>query len=99
MQPEAFRRLSRWTLRLDGSFLAIAGSLALLTETIGHFFGVGPMAATLGSANILFWSSFVQQDLLMVGIVTTALHFIFVAAQAYLLTGWRGERLTPHMAG
>jgi hypothetical protein len=127
MDHERSRRLSRWTLRLDAAFLATAGGAAMLTETIGHFFGVGPMAATLGSpytiggfeahglaiimavlllratklsdrkswhvlgssvhlllgtANLLFWSSFVQQDLLRVGIVTTALHVIFVVAHA-----------------
>jgi hypothetical protein len=122
--------LSRWTLRLDGIFLLLAGSAAMLTETIGHFFGVGPLASTrgsphtiggfeahglaiiigvlllyaarradrrlwhtvglcthllLGSANVLFWSSFVRQDLVLVGIVTTALHAIFVVAQAICL--------------
>jgi hypothetical protein len=122
--------LSRWTLRLDGIFLNIAGGAALLTETIGHFLGVGPMAETkgspytiggfeahglaiiigvlliraatltnrrlwhtlglsvhllLGSANILFWSSFLKQGLLAVGIVTTALHITFVVGQAICL--------------
>lgn len=130
MQPETSLGLSRWTLRLDGIFLALAGSAALLVETVGHFFGVGPLAATRGSphtiggfeahglaiiiavvllcaatvpkrrpwhflglgvhlllglANILFWTSFVQQDLLAVGVVTTALHLIFVVAHAVCL--------------
>jgi hypothetical protein len=130
------RRLSRWTLRLDGVFLATAGGAAMLTETLGHFFGVGPMAETLGSpytiggfeahglaiiiavlllraatltdrqswhvlgssvhlllgsANLLFWSSFVQQDLLGVGIVTTALHVIFVVAHAACIRGGAGS--------
>ena len=130
MQAQTNDRLSRWTLRLDGIFLNIAGGAALLTETIGHFFGVGPMAQTLGSphtiggfeahglaiiigvlliraatlasrrlwhalglsvhlllgsANVLFWSSFLKQDLLAVGIVTTALHITFVVAQAICL--------------
>ena len=106
----------------------------MLSETIGHFFGVGPLAASrgspytiggfeahglailigalllraagradrtlwhsvglathllLGSANLLFWSSFVQQDLLGVGVVTTALHIVFVGAQAICLRGGR----------
>jgi hypothetical protein len=126
---------SRWTLRLDGSFLAIAGSAALLADTTGHFFGVGPMAEMfgsphsiggfeahglaiilgvllfraakladrrswhalglsvhllLGTANILFWSSFLQLDVLMIGVVTTALHIVFICAQAVCL--WRGTR-------
>ena len=107
----------------------------MLTETVGHFFGVGPLAATLGSphtiggfeahglailigallfragaladrklwhaigfgthlllgsANILFWPSFIQQNLVMVGVVTTALHIIFIVAQAICLRGGRG---------
>ena len=136
MQQKALRRLSRWTLRADGIFLAIAGSAALFIESLGHFYGVGPLAATLdsphtiggfeahglaiiiavllfraatlsdrrlwhviglsvhvllGSANILFWSSFIQQGLLMVGIVTTALHFIFVATQVICLRAGAGS--------
>jgi hypothetical protein len=43
------RKLSRWTLRLDGIFLALAGSAAMLTETLGHFLGVGPLARMLAS--------------------------------------------------
>lgn len=123
-------KLSRWTLRLDGAFLALAGTAAMISETVGHFFGVGPLANTLasphtiggfeahglaiiiavlllraatlvdrrlwhivalsthlflGSANVLFWSSFVQQGLVTVGIVTTALHIVFVVAQAICL--------------
>ena len=53
MQAQTNDRLSRWTLRLDGIFLGIAGSAALLTETMGHFFGVGPMAETLGSPHTI----------------------------------------------
>ena len=123
-------RLSRWTLRLDGIFLALAGGSAMVTETVGHFLGVGPMAGQrgspytigsfeahglaiifavlllrasaradrrlwhavgmsihllLGSSNILFWSSFARMDLVVVGIVTTALHIILVVAQAACL--------------
>lgn len=43
----------------------------------------------LGSSNLLYWSSFVKQDLLAVGVVTTTLHIIFVIAQAIC---WRRER-------
>ncbi|HKR61961.1 MAG TPA: hypothetical protein VJS64_19900 [Pyrinomonadaceae bacterium] len=128
--PKPLHALSGWTLRLDGGFLVIAGTAALLADTAGHFFGVGPLAMTmnspytigsfeahglavilgflllhavklidrqlwhalglsihllLGTANLLFWSSFLQLDVLIVGIVTTALHFIFVGAQAVCL--------------
>ena len=126
--------LSGWTLRADGIFLVMAGGFAMLTETVGHFFGVGPLSTTqdspytiggfeahglailvgalllraagradrrlwhgvglathllLGSANLLFWQSFLQQNLLGVGVVTTALHIIFVVAQAICLRGGR----------
>ena len=131
------QRLSRWILRLDGLFLAVAGVAALIAETLGHFLGIGPLAATLGSphtiggfeahglaviiavvlfhaatlperrpwhflglsvhlllgtANIVFWSSFVQQDLVEVGLVTTALHVIFVAAHRFCLGMVNGSR-------
>ena len=124
------QRMSAWVLRLDGFFLAVAGIAALIAESLGHFLGVGPLAATLGSphtiggfeahglaviiavvlfhaatlparrpwhffglsvhlllgtANILFWNSFEQQDLVAVGFVTTALHVIFVAAHRICL--------------
>src|SRR3712207_4201410 len=126
---------SRWTLRLDGGFLAVAGGFGLLADTTGYFFGVGPMAEMfgspytiggfeahglavilgilllraakvadrrswhalglsvhllLGTANLMFWSSFLELDVLMIGVVTTALHIIFVGAQAACL--WRGSR-------
>jgi hypothetical protein len=35
----------------------------------------------LGAGNLLFWSSFVAHDLIVVGVVTTALHAIFAVAQ------------------
>jgi len=133
--PKSAHALSRWILRLDGGFLAIAGIGGLLADIMGHFFGVGPMAQMLdsphtiggfeahglavilgvllfraakladrrlwhavglsvhlllGTANIMFWSSFLQLNVVMVGIVTTALHIIFVAAQALCL--WREMR-------
>jgi len=128
--------MSRWILRADGIFLGLAGSAAIIAETMGHFFGVGPLAATrgsphtiggfeahglaviiavllfraaalpsrgmwhtlgfvvhvlLGSANLLFWSSFVHQNVVMVGIVTTALHVLFVAAHSVCLQRGAGE--------
>ena len=124
----------RWTLRLDGVFLAVAGTAAMTSETVGHFAGIGPLAETrgsphtiggfeahglalitavllirgaglpdrrlwhivglsthllLGSANLLFWQSFVQLDMIPVGIVTTVLHAGFVVA--HLLCLPRGE--------
>ena len=133
LNPKSVYGSSRWTLRLDGGFLAIAGSFGLLADITGHFFGVGPMAemfgspytiggfeahglaiilgvlllraakvgdrrswhalglsvhVLLGSANLLFWSSFLQLDVLMIGVVTTALHSVFICAQAACL--WRG---------
>jgi len=122
--------LSRWTLRIDGGFLMLAGGCAMVAETVGHFFGVGPLAATqgsphtiggfeahglaliigvlllraagladrplwhtvgfathllLGATNLLFWSSFVHHGVVVVGIVTTALHAVFVVAHASCL--------------
>lgn len=124
------QKSSQWVLRLDGVFLMLAGGLAMIAETVGHFLGVGPFAANqgspftiggfeahgfailigallfrgaalpdrrlwhvvglashlfLGSANLLFWSSFVQQGVIPVGYVTTGLHVIFVIAHAFCL--------------
>ena len=45
--------LSPWTLRLDGVFLVLAGGIAMIAETIGHFFGVGPFAAAQGSPHTI----------------------------------------------
>ena len=123
-------KLSIWTLRLDGIFLALAGSTAMVSETVGHFVGIGPFAATRGSAytiggfeahglaviiavlllrassiaerklwhtvglsthlflgfaNILYWTSFVQQEMVKIGIVTTILHIAFVVAHVTCL--------------
>jgi hypothetical protein len=36
-------------LRLDGLFLILAGGMGLLTETIAHFFSVGPQQAVFGN--------------------------------------------------
>ena len=135
LKPKSVHGLSRWTLRLDGGFLAVVGSFALLVDITGHFFGVGPMAEMfgspytiggfeahglavilgvlllraakladrclwhtlglsvhllLGTANLMFWPSFLRLDVLMIGVVTTALHIIFMGAQAACL--WRGSR-------
>lgn len=38
--------------------------------------------ALLGGSNLLFWSSFVQLDLLALGIATTVIHVAFVIAHA-----------------
>jgi hypothetical protein len=102
----------------------------MLAETVGHFLGIGPLAATrgsphtiggfeahglavliavllhrgatltdrkiwhvvglithlfLGSANILYWSSFVYHALVPVGLVSTVLHIVFVIAHAVSL--------------
>lgn len=42
-----------------------------------HVFGFGTHLF-LGTANILFWASFVQHGVVPVGIVTTILHGVFV---------------------
>ncbi len=130
IQTRPVHGLSQWTLGLDGAFLAIAGSAALISDVLGHFFGIGPTAETfrspytiggfeahalaiiiavlllrgakladrrvwhalglsvhllLGTANVIFWSSFIQMDVLMVGVVTTALHILFAGAQGVCL--------------
>lgn len=41
--------------------------------------------ALLGTSNLIYWTSFVQQDLLTVGYVTTALHITFVTVQTICL--------------
>jgi hypothetical protein len=115
--------LSRWLLRIDGIFLCVAGGAAMTSETLGHFLGIGPLAATrgsphtiggfeahglailigvllvlsakqsdrrmwhivgltthlfLGGSNLLYWSSFVELNVVSVGIVTTVFHAVFV---------------------
>ena len=37
----------------------------------------------LGGANLLFWSSFVQLDFVLPGIVATVFHGIFISSEAY----------------
>jgi hypothetical protein len=119
------------TLRCDGIFLALAGSLAMTMETIGHFGGVGPLAAQfgsphtiggfeahglavmlglllyraavlperrmwhwlgliihvfLGSSNLTFWMSFVELNVVPVGVVTTISHAVFVVLHAVCLS-------------
>jgi len=44
---------SRWTLRLDAIFLGLAGTLAMIAETVGHFLGLGPLAETRGSPHTI----------------------------------------------
>jgi predicted membrane-bound mannosyltransferase len=48
----------------------------------------------LGAANLVFWSSFLRLDVLMIGVVTTALHIIFIGAQAACLWANRTTTLT-----
>jgi hypothetical protein len=43
----------------------------------------------LGTANLVFWPLFVAADMLMVGYVTTSLHFTFVALQLGAALGRR----------
>ena len=39
----------------------------------------------LGGANLLFWQSFVDFDFIVMGIIATSLHGIFIAANGYCL--------------
>ena len=41
--------LSQRVLLFDSAFLLLSGTLAMILETVGHFFGVGPFAETEGS--------------------------------------------------
>ncbi|CAN7514803.1 hypothetical protein LJR234_003760 [Mesorhizobium amorphae] len=41
----------------------------------------------LGTANLLFWQFFIAADVLAVGYVTTAAHFLFVVAHLAALAG------------
>ena len=41
----------------------------------------------LGTANLLFWQFFIAADVLVVGYVTTAAHWLFVVAHLAALTG------------
>lgn len=41
----------------------------------------------LGTANLLFWQFFIAADVLIVGYVTTAAHWLFVVAHLAALTG------------
>ena len=122
--------LSQRVLQFNGAFLLLSGGLAMILETVGHFFGVGPLAETEGSpytiggfeahglaiiiavlligaarlsdrsvwhqvgravhlllaaSNLLYWSSFVELDMIGVGIITTVLHVVFVAAHSVCL--------------
>ena len=133
MSPEA---LSRRILQLDGGFLVLAGGAAMIIETVGHFFGVGPFAQTkespytiggfeahglaiifailfihaarladralwhrvglsvhllLAGSNLLYWSSFVQLNVIAMGVITTVLHVGFVGAHWICLSGSRGR--------
>jgi hypothetical protein len=45
--------LSPLTLRFDGVFLTLAGGVAMIGETIGHFFGTGPFASAEGSPHTI----------------------------------------------
>jgi hypothetical protein len=51
VQPK--QNLGPLTLRFDGVFLALAGGVAMIAETMGHFFGVGPFASAQGSPHTI----------------------------------------------
>ena len=44
---------SRWILRFDSFFLGLAGTVAMIAETVGHFLGLGPLAETRGSPHTI----------------------------------------------
>ena len=45
--------LSRKVLQFDGGFLLLAGGAAMIIETVGHFWGVGPLAEIKGSPSTI----------------------------------------------
>jgi hypothetical protein len=55
----------------------------------------------LGGANLLFWDdAFVRMGLVPVGVVTTALHLLFLAAQSALAVhGWAADAGDPPTRG
>ena len=61
--------------------LSASGQAAL---RFWHLFGLG-VHLLLGTANLIYWVSFVQLDVITMGIVTTVLHGLFVCAQAICL--------------
>ncbi len=48
----------------------------------------------LGTANVVFWQMFVDAGILPVGIVTTSLHFLFVAVQLVAAGERAGDEAT-----
>ncbi|AZO70152.1 MULTISPECIES: hypothetical protein [unclassified Mesorhizobium] len=50
----------------------------------------------LGTANLLFWQFFIAADVLVVGYVTTAAHFVFVVAHLAALAGTARQAATSH---
>ena len=61
----------------------------LADRSLWHALGLS-VHLLLGTANLMFWSSFLELDVLMIGVVTTALHSVFICAHATCL--WRGSR-------
>jgi hypothetical protein len=59
-----------------------------------HFTAVA-IHALLGTANLLFWSSFAAADMLAVGFITTALHGLFAALQLSAAHSARAHTLRP----
>jgi hypothetical protein len=48
MRSTSVDELSRWVLRLDGAFLALTGAAALVSETAGYLWGIGPLGRLFG---------------------------------------------------
>jgi hypothetical protein len=58
---------------------------ATLSERfLWHGFGL-VVHLLLGCSNLLYWSSFIQLNVVPVGVITTALHFVFVIAHWFCL--------------
>lgn len=66
-----------------GSFMTYSSNGA--QRRLWHALGMS-VHLLLGAANLMFWSSFVQLQVVPMGIITTALHIAFVGTQAVCLS-------------
>lgn len=71
-----------------GLFMLRSGSPP--TPRLWHWFG-WTVHLLLGAANLIFWKSFEEWDLIVVGVVTTVLHGVFVGLHSVCLLGSRTE--------
>jgi hypothetical protein len=70
------------------------------SERVAHLTAFA-VVALLGTANLAFWQSFVAMDALVMGYVTTALHWTFAALNlgAALQSPLRSDDRTPSVGG